>query len=375
MVVTNGDASAAQARALRKWKFLFDRAYQVDRSPFSGWISSYTGQPIPLPEMEEWLDTTVDRILACRPTLVLEMGCGTGLIARRVAPHVGRYCGVDISAAAIEQLRASLADASASDFRCAAAHEAAAMFEPGFDLLIVNSVVQYFTGIEYLEQVLAGAIPLLAPRGSLFIGDVRNADLDDAFAASVALSRAPNEASQEEVRAAARSLIELDGELRLSPNAIRRLTALSPRISAPRISLKSGGFDNELTRFRYDVVLRLDQPPGAPPPKTAHWDDFGASLAELESHLLRRPDRPLRVTGIGNARLTASLSAQRHLSAARPGWTARDIRQAIADDAGAAERPGSFESLGRRLGFDVEATWSESGSDRFDILFAPAGPG
>ena len=44
--------------------------------------------------------TTVDDILALKPRRVLEIGCGTGLLLFRVAPHCESYVGVDFSAPA-----------------------------------------------------------------------------------------------------------------------------------------------------------------------------------------------------------------------------------------------------------------------------------
>ena len=46
----------------------------------TGWISSYTGAPIPPEEMREWVDGTVERIRGLQPRRVLEIGCGTGLL-------------------------------------------------------------------------------------------------------------------------------------------------------------------------------------------------------------------------------------------------------------------------------------------------------
>ncbi len=58
-----------------------------------------------------------------------------------------------------------------------------------FDLVIINSVIQYFPSVDYLRQVLRGAIALTAPTGAIFVGDVRSAPLLPAFHASVELHR------------------------------------------------------------------------------------------------------------------------------------------------------------------------------------------
>src|SRR6185369_14952405 len=75
-----------------------------------GWNSSYTGKPIPPDEMKEWVDQTVERIRALEPKRVLEIGCGTGLLLFRVAPHREAYHATDFSAAVIDQLETKIAD-------------------------------------------------------------------------------------------------------------------------------------------------------------------------------------------------------------------------------------------------------------------------
>ena len=58
-----------------------------------------------------------------------------------------------------------------------------------FDVVVLNSVVQYFPSAGYLTDVLAVAMRLLAPGGTLFIGDVRNHTLQGAFQTGIALAR------------------------------------------------------------------------------------------------------------------------------------------------------------------------------------------
>ena len=54
--------------------------------------------------MREWVETTVARILALQPRRVLEIGCGTGLLLYRIAPHVERYVGTDFSQTALDAI-------------------------------------------------------------------------------------------------------------------------------------------------------------------------------------------------------------------------------------------------------------------------------
>ena len=73
-----------------------------------------------------------------------------------------------------------------------------------FDTVILNSVVQYFPGLEYLERVLHGAVEAVSPGGAVFVGDVRSLPLLEAFHTSVELYGAAADLSattlQERVR-------------------------------------------------------------------------------------------------------------------------------------------------------------------------------
>ena len=72
----------------------------------------------------------------------------------------------------------------------AAADDFTGIPEGWFDLVVINSVVQYFPGVDYLLRVLDGATAALAPGGTLFVGDVRSLPLLEAFHASVELAQA-----------------------------------------------------------------------------------------------------------------------------------------------------------------------------------------
>jgi methylase of polypeptide subunit release factors len=187
-----------QSEQVAQWATIFDETYRQraghDEPTFNitGWNSSYTGQAIPAAEMREWVDHTVERILQWQPRRVLEIGCGTGLLLFRVAPHCDYYCATDFSDKALRYIRQHLPSLAqplppidlwqraADDFTQVAAHS--------FDAVILNSVIQYFPSAEYLVDVLNGAIQAVRSGGVIFVGDVRSLSLLNAFYASVASS-------------------------------------------------------------------------------------------------------------------------------------------------------------------------------------------
>ncbi|MCP4663700.1 MAG: methyltransferase, partial [bacterium] len=160
------------------WRSLYDDLYggstASDDVTFDvrGWNSSYTGEPIAVEEMREWLDNAVERILALRPGQLLEIGCGTGLLLHRLAPHCSRYLGTDFSRRVLDRLETRLDQLPQVSLLERAAEDFAGIESGVFDTVVLNSVVQYFPGIDYLVEVLRGAVEVAAAGGSVFIGDV-----------------------------------------------------------------------------------------------------------------------------------------------------------------------------------------------------------
>ncbi|HEV3049681.1 MAG TPA: amino acid adenylation domain-containing protein, partial [Longimicrobium sp.] len=198
--------TAAGREQVSEWETLFDDTYAQDEGDedpalaLKGWNSSYTGEPIPREEMRAWVEDTVERILALRPERVLEVGAGTGLLLFRVAPHTRAYHATDFSGVALEHIRrhaAGLPQVSLAEREADQLDEYAGA---GFDLVVINSVAQYFPDLDYLLRVLEGAAAALRPGGRIFVGDVRSLPLAGAFHASVELARASEGLPIEQLR-------------------------------------------------------------------------------------------------------------------------------------------------------------------------------
>ncbi len=258
--------SELEEEQLAQWQIVHDDEVFNQTAPLadptfniSGWISSYTGEPIPAEEMREWVDDAVDRILSLEPKRVLEIGCGTGLLLFNLAPHCLRYVGTDFSPAALSYVRRHLPnddkvvllERRADDFRD---------IEPNsFDTVILNSVVQYFPSVVYLLRVLEGAVRATRSGGSVFVGDVRSLPLLEAFHTSVELAKASDSLSPEELQRLVRKRIADEEELILDPAFFAALQEHLPRVSRVEILPKRARVQNELTRFRYQVVIHVGE--------------------------------------------------------------------------------------------------------------------
>ncbi|WP_157521432.1 non-ribosomal peptide synthetase [Mycobacterium sp. ACS4331] len=366
--VTLGQTADAQGEVevVGQWQHIYDQLYDVELetpdfgSDFRGWNSSYTGDPIPLEQMREWRAATVGRILELRPKRVLEIGVGSGLVLSQVAPECDIYWGTDLSASTIAKLSSVVTSEPWGErvrLLAKPAHVVEGLPLAHFDTIIVNSVIQYFPSAEYLAEVIEHALELLEPGGRLFLGDVRNHDLQGAFQTGVALARSGTGADTSEMCQRVQRAILGEQELLLSPEFFTTLAAEQPSVAAVDIQVKRGTADNELTRYRYDVVLHktpvnVSSVANAP---TWWWADC-ADLNGLRSELLSQRPAMVRVSGIPRDGVMSDVIIERALAAGLPLNTA----VAQADDiaaSGEVVTPERLYELGESIGYRAAVTW------------------
>ena len=311
-------------RQVVHWNDTFNRIYaesgqhaDKQRHGFAGRTSSYDHAPIPHAEMQEWVDQTVARIASLSPRRLLEIGCGTGLLLNRIAPLCQRYHGTDFSAVVVEQLRAAIA--ARAEMRdivtLQQAHANAAVQAEGlpFDTIVINSVAQYFPGVDYLTQVIEQALDALSIGGTLFVGDLRHAGLLEAFHTSVELFRAGMGTPLAQLREAIAQGVRQESELLIDPAYFFALQRRFPRIGRVQVLAKGVQARNELTRFRYDAVIQVGETvaPGAPPiwrSWDAVRDDGPDPLARLAQQLRVPMDEPLALRDIPDAAVAQELT-------------------------------------------------------------------
>ncbi|MEU6730197.1 hypothetical protein ABZ917_41380 [Nonomuraea wenchangensis] len=82
------------AEHLEHWGEVYDWTYRSGRDTdrpdldLSGWRATDIGEPLPAEHMAEWADRTAELVLRHRPSRVLELGCGTGMLLHRLRPHL-----------------------------------------------------------------------------------------------------------------------------------------------------------------------------------------------------------------------------------------------------------------------------------------------
>jgi amino acid adenylation domain-containing protein len=368
------------AEQLSRWRETWERTYAEGAAGtepafnIAGWNSSSTGRPIPAEEMRQWVDHTVARILACRPRSVLEIGCGTGLLLLRIAGRCERYWASDFSPqalASVERQLPLLGDSRAGvTLLERAAEDFTGIPEQAFDAVLLNSVVQYFPDVDYLLRVLAGAVAATRSGGVVWIGDVRSLLLQEAFQTSIELDQAEDSLAPERLRRRVQRRIGQEQELLLDPAFFHALRERLPRVGHAEVQLKRGAYRNELSKFRYDVVLHVA--PDQPPPAAARWLDWRRDSLGLNTlRRLLREDSPreLGVRRIPNARVENELRAAELLAAEGAPATAREIREAVCGAPRAGVDPEALWRLGEELGYAVTVAWSEGGVGLCDALF------
>jgi amino acid adenylation domain-containing protein len=329
-----------QAAHVAHWRQVWDTIYSQPASDQEqtrnhlGWKDSYTGRPIPSAQMREWLDATVDRILSWRPDRVLEIGCGTGSLLRRIAPHCSRYTATDISLEALKKVEQSLARISGSISDVTLINIAADDFRgfktEAFDTVIINSVVELFPSVDYVKNVVEKALATVRPGGLIFIGDVRSLPLMKAFHASVQLYGAPTWLPIEQLQLRIANHWKKEPQLLIDPPFFTALKQHLPRITHVQSQLRRGYYRNEMTRFRYDVTLHVEKDPRARP--TCRWLDWQKNeltLAAIRQHLAEHRPAILGIEHIPNARLLKEARLLELLAGGEDLATVADLRSAL----------------------------------------------
>ncbi len=387
---------------IEHWEAIWQEAYQPSVLPSSanstgdytsgaqepsatfntqGWINSYTHQPIPVHEMQEWLEGSVQRILKWQPKHVLEIGCGTGMILYRVAPHCQTYLGTDLVNAVLNRIETQISSPHVR-LEQRPAHDFSGIVPGDFDMVILNSVIQYFPNLSYLEQVLEGAIHCVASGGTIFIGDVRHYALLDHFHADTQWDRAPDSLSGAQFVQTLQDRGRDEKELLVDPDFFRSLPQQDPRVSQVDVQLKRGIHHNEMSNFRYDVTLHIE--PEACECQISkdailwtEWNHAEWSLERVRSILVSHEDQPLGFSQVPNTRTTRAVAIlewlSRPLSRNQPVST---LKNRFPNSASPGVDPEAWETLAQDFGYQGYLTWSAETepTGQYDVILYRGNP-
>ncbi|MDE9470590.1 non-ribosomal peptide synthetase [Xenorhabdus bovienii] len=384
-------ATEFNADYVKSWTEIFDEQYRRNTesiqtedtinpltldSDFGGWINSYSDQPIPLEQMEEWRTGTMQRINALHPRHLLEIGCGTGLLLYRYAEQCESVLATDISAEVLARHQHILQQRGWShvQLRQGDALNLGTLAPDTYDTVVINSVVQYFPNVQYLDKVLAQLLPAIAAGGTILLGDIRNLDLLTAHVTAIEQSHLGEQRISVGTMAnRIQRRLQQEEEFLLSPTYFAQLPARYPEIDRVDILVKRGVGDNEMLRYRYEVILhKRDKNAASCHDQLITWFDFNA-IEEVSSLLQAGTYDAFGISGIPNTRVKDDVELAEGLRH----WPANQIlfppEYAGKFSPRAEKQVQAFESLfqyAEQCGYQCGVTWSQQQLDLLDVIFS-----
>ncbi|KAI0123588.1 hypothetical protein BJ170DRAFT_639720 [Xylariales sp. AK1849] len=382
---------------VKVWEDLFDSDKYIavkDGQPdmigkdFTAWTSMYDGNSIDNAEMIEWLDDTVHSILnGMEPGNVLELGTGTGMILFNLIDGLQSYIGLEPKAKAIEFVTKTV--------RTIPALEGKVYLQKGTatdigqlsrlnspNLVVINSVVQYFPTQSYLLKVIENLLQIKGVK-TIFFGDIRSYGLYEEFQVSKALHLLGETATKDKIRRQMTDTRRVEQELLVDPNLFSALPDRFPHlVKHVEILPKRMKATNELSCYRYSAVLYLkddDQPWQIQTVNDDDWVDFmeqnldQASLLRLLQHKFSSSSA-IAVANIPHKKtilerhVVDSLAARSDEIINDRDWLSHILRETRNCPSLSAV---DLEELARLVGCQVEISWARQHSQRggLDAIF------
>lgn len=344
----------------------------------AGWNSAYTRLPIPAQHMREWVELTVKKISALKPSRVLEIGCGTGMLLLRLARNCQSYVAVDFAPAVLQRVREQMTAIGGAWDAVTLLERAADNFEGlaehSFDTVIINSVTQHFPNRSYLLNVVKNSVRVLRPGGRIFVGDNRNLALLEPFALSVELFQAPSGMTAGELRERHRRRILLEDQLVLSPAFFTAVQKHCPEITCVSLEPKLGRFDTEMNRYRFDATLFCDvEPRKALEVSWMDWTTQGFTMGSLDDLIRAQKPETLALRNIPNSRLEKDLATLSLLANANDTTSVEELKAPLGSLKISGIDPSDLASLAEKLAYRLDISWAAARPDgSFDAVFRRA---
>ncbi|KAK9670841.1 hypothetical protein K7432_017374 [Basidiobolus ranarum] len=250
------------------------------------------------------------------------------------------------------------------------------MEEGSFDTIICNSVAQYFPNIEYLKDVVVRAVKLLRAGGHIFLGDIRSLVLLKHFHSSMELHKAHGDLRGDELERRISNRMMSEKELLVDPAFFFALKEEIPEIANVEILTKTGRSLNELTQYRYQVVIRVGVSEDSQ--AIADWVDYQTSeitLDEIKQTLESGQREYFAVENIINSRLTREVTLVKLLEMEESHTlSASNIRAQLEALLPSGVEVDDILSIGKGAGYNVHISWSRQQNDGcFDVIFTQIG--
>jgi amino acid adenylation domain-containing protein len=279
------------------WDSIYRQSSTADllAPDFSSWLSSYNAEPIPLEEMLEWQHNTIERIQKNQPRHIFEIGCGTGLLLLNLAKETHHYTGADFSEVTISKLKNKVSTLGLHNVELfhQAANQDFPILKSEVDTIVINSVSQYFPTIEYFLEVIKNCIAQLSHGGQIFLGDLRCLTLLELQTTSIEYFKLQNSDSVNTLTERVRKRVKAEEELLFDPAIFTRLKNAHPEITEIELAMKQSEYSNEMSLFRYDVLISVNKT------KTTPQDGLPLDISVFHHNTLDMEDLEQRLnTGL-----------------------------------------------------------------------------
>lgn len=235
------------------WNYISNNAN--DDIEAGGWFNSYTREKFSQKEMQEYVNNTVYKLSPYINSnqIILEIGCSSGVTMFNLVSKVKKYIGLDMSNSLINRGTKVIQQMGIQNIKlyCMEAKDINQVKERDIDIIIMNSVIHCFSGLNYLRRVLQKAIGIMKDKGIIYIGDVMNLELKKQLQQSLDVFKLNNPSYNTKQ--------DITNELFVSKLFFEDLAYDFKEIEEVTIRDKTYTIENELTQYRYDVIIKIDR--------------------------------------------------------------------------------------------------------------------
>jgi amino acid adenylation domain-containing protein len=327
-------------------------------------------------QAQDWVSTTSQRIKEIGARSILEIGCGGGNLIRELAPTVEKYFATDYSDVAInyikEKIKANPEKWANVSTAVSDADNFSAITGISPDLVLINSVIQYFPNVKYLFRVIEQAAKMMQ-KGCIFIGDVQERATLEMHHAGEQLLHSPDELSIAEFVTRINRRMEIEDELMVDPQFFFFIQTRIPEITHVEVQLRKGNYQNETTKYHYDVWLSVNSSiPTNEPDHVWDWNKFN-DLDQLKQKLSGLGSETIIVKHIPNQRTIHDYQLVRLLKQISGSFDVADLKRRLESlPKTTAFDPNAFWEVGQAMGFQANVRWSDNGlNGDFEVVFAP----
>lgn len=239
------------------------------------------------------------------------------------------------------------------------------------DLVLINSVAQYFPDARYFLDVITKSVRAIKPGGCLFIGDMQGMGSLEMCHTTDFLRRAPGDMTARRFMDVVNNRVRIEDEFTADPAFFYLLPKLVPGITAVDVQLRKGQALNETTRYHYDIWIYIGRKVDIVTPATSQdWSTIGDMV--LLNNLLRDSgNKVVEITKVSNERTAETYQLLQLLADADPGEKLDALRMRM-DKTFAAWHPDMFWKIAQENNYNAHVRWTSDGSDNmFDVVFIP----